>query len=160
MGRLRKFLGLAPRQRWLLIKAAALLATVRLSLWLLPFPTARTLFDGMSRRSRRLAAAPIPVVELAGAVEVASRFVPWAHHCLTKALTGRIFLIRYGHPAEVRYGVAREAKEDFLAHAWLESEGSVVIGGSDLGRYATLSPPDKSSRMKIASQSARRVQKP
>ena len=160
MGRLRKFLGLAPRQRWLLIKAAALLATVRLSLWLLPFPTARALFDGMARRSRRLAADPIPVVELAGAVEVASRFVPWAHHCLTKALAGRIFLIRHGHPAEVRFGVAREAKEDFLAHAWLESEGSVVIGGSDLGRYATLSPPDKSSRMKIASQSARRVQKP
>jgi hypothetical protein len=141
MGRFRKFLGLAPRQRWLLIKAAALLATVRLSLWLLPFPTARALFDVMSRRSRRLAADPIPVVELAGAVEVASRFVPWAHHCLTKALTGRIFLIRHGHPAEVRYGVARDAKEDFLAHAWLESEGRVVIGGSDLGRYATLSPP-------------------
>ena len=160
MGRLRKFLGLAPHQRWLLIKAATLLSTVRLLLWLLPFPTARALFDGMSRRSQRLAADPIPVVELAGAVEVASRFVPWAHHCLTKALTGRIILIRHGHPAEVRYGVAREAKEDFLAHAWLESEGSVVIGGSDLGRYATLSPPDKSSRMKIASQSARRVQKP
>lgn len=140
MGRFRKFLGLAPRQRWLLIKAAALLATVRLSLWLLPFPTARTLFDGVSRRSRRLAADPIPVVELAGAVEVASRFVPCARHCLTKALTARILVTRRGYLAEVRYGVAREAKEDFLAHAWLESEGRVVIGGTDLGRYATLSP--------------------
>ena len=140
MGRIRKLLGLPPGQRWLLIKTAVLLTAVRLSLWLLPFPIARRLVDRASRLSRRLAADPVPVEQLAWAVEVASRFVPGGGHCLSKAITAQIFLMRRGYRAEVRYGAVRETTDDFIAHAWLECDGKVVIGGEKLNHYAMLTP--------------------
>jgi hypothetical protein len=140
MGRIRKLLGLPPGQRWLLLKAVVLLAAVRLLLWLLPFPNVRRLINRASRRSRQLAADPVPVDRLAWAVEMASRFVPGGGHCLSKALAAQILLMRRGHRAEVRYGAVRQTTDDFVAHAWLESEGRAIIGGDSLNRYATLIP--------------------
>lgn len=124
----------------MLIKAAVLLGGVRLSLWLLPFPTARSLIDRASRRSRRLAGDPLSVDQIAWTVEVASRVVPGGGHCLSKALSAQILLLRRGYPAEVRYGAVKESTADFIAHAWLESDGRIVIGGENLNRYATLTP--------------------
>lgn len=145
MGRLRKFFGLPPGQRWLLLKAVVLLAVVRLLLWLLPFPHARRLIDRASRRSRRLAVDPAPVGLLVWAVETASRFVPAGGHCLSKAVAAQILLMRRGHHAEIRYGVTREAADGFIAHAWLENEGRVVIGGDVSDHYTILAPRTKPS---------------
>jgi hypothetical protein len=48
--------------------------------------------------------------------------------CLTEALTVRTFFQRRGYPAELRIGVLKSPIGQLLAHAWLESEGAVVIG--------------------------------
>ena len=42
-----------------------------------------------------------------------------------------------GHPCELRIGAANGADE-LIAHAWVESEGRVVIGEIELDRYAPL----------------------
>jgi hypothetical protein len=140
MGRIRKLIGLPSYQRRLLFKAALLLAMVRLALWILPFPGGRRLLDQASCRSSRLAVDPAPVCDLAWAVKVASRFVPGAGHCLTKAHAAHILLKRRGYPAEVRFGAVRKTDRNFIAHAWLECEGVVVVGGEDLNCYARLTP--------------------
>lgn len=140
MGRISKLLSLPPRRRWLLMKAAVLLCSVRICLWTLPFSNTRRLVRRASQYRPRLATEHTPLGHLAWAVELASRFVPGAGHCLTKAIAGQIFLMRRGHPARICYGVVREASNDFIAHAWLESAGAAVIGASDPGRYATLVP--------------------
>jgi len=138
MGRIRKLFSLPPHERWLLLKATALLSVVRLLLWLLPFSGIRRLMHWASRRSQRLAANPPPVERLAWAVGVASRFVPGASHCLTQALAAQILLIRRGYPAKVCFGVLPESTKPFIAHAWVESNGVVVIGGADVDRYIRL----------------------
>ena len=53
--------------------------------------------------------------------------------CLTQALAGQVLLERYGYPALVHVGVTKKAKNGtFQAHAWLESDGKVVIGESEV----------------------------
>jgi len=140
MDRIRKLLNLPQNERWLLVKAAALLASIRLALRLLPFSYARRVLRWVSHPSRRLSANPISVERIAWAVNLASRFVPGAGHCLTQALAGQVLLIRRGYPAEVRFGVLRDSeKSNFMAHAWVESNGVVVIGGTDVNsRYVRL----------------------
>jgi hypothetical protein len=96
---------------------------------------------------RRFSAGPnggesaeqVPVVRVAWAVTVASRYVP-AATCLTQALVTKLWLGRTGHHAIVRIGVARSEAGELLAHAWVESRGKVVIGGSvsSLRRYTPL----------------------
>ena len=67
----------------------------------------------------------------------ASRYVPRAT-CLTQALTMQVLLERAGYDARLRIGVARGDEGQFQAHAWVESQDGIVIGGSDLGRYTGL----------------------
>jgi hypothetical protein len=49
--------------------------------------------------------------------------------CLTQAIAGLLLLRRHGYAARFCVGVARGAAGDVCAHAWLEREGKVVIGG-------------------------------
>jgi hypothetical protein len=60
---------------------------------------------------------------------VASRYVPCAT-CLVQAFTAQILLGRNGHAGEVHIGVALDDKQGFRAHAWVESEGKVLVGGA------------------------------
>jgi hypothetical protein len=72
------------------------------------------------------------------AVRLASRYVPRAT-CLVQALATQSLLGRNGHAGEVHIGVALDPKLGFRAHAWVESRGEVLIGGSEeLDGYSPL----------------------
>jgi hypothetical protein len=45
---------------------------------------------------------------------------------------------RYGFDAKLQMGVTRNAAGVFEAHAWIESEGDVIIGGPDVSRWQVL----------------------
>lgn len=138
MRRLRRLVRLPAAERGLLVKAAILLWAIRLGLWLLPFQTLRAL---LVRVARPPAGSPPrdPSVpdRIAWGVAVASRYLPRAT-CLTQALAAQALLARNGHPACVRIGVATTGARQFHAHAWVESQGRVVFGGSEVQRYAQL----------------------
>ena len=81
---------------------------------------------------------------IAWAVTVASRYVP-AASCLTQALATQVLLSRRRHPACLRIGVVKGTDGQFQAHAWVESDGVVVIGVSDseLEPYTPLPAVDR-----------------
>ncbi len=135
---LRKFFSLPTTERQLLIKAALLLETIKLGMRLLPFRTLRRLLNRMTYATpARLRYAYQPSTDkIAWAVETASRHTPGLKTCLVQALAAQLLLARRGHPALLHIGVVRE--EQFQAHAWVESEGKVVIGGSELECYTRL----------------------
>ena len=54
-------------------------------------------------------------------------------------------LSRAGYPCELRMGVAKKAPDELIAHAWVESEGRVVIGEFELERYTPLKAPQLKS---------------
>ena len=140
MERLHKFLRLSSTDRALLVKAVLLVGAVRVGLWLLPFRTWRRLLAKLTRASSACQeGGRVPIDRVAWAVTGASRYVP-AATCLTQALATKVLLCRNGHPASLHIGVARNEGGGFQAHAWVESDGTVVIGGSgsQLERYTPL----------------------
>jgi len=137
----RKYGRFPTTNRCLLALVALLLSVIRLGLWLLPFQTLLRLLAAMTRRTAVLPQAdPATIDRVAWAVEVVSRYVPMAT-CLTQALTMQVLLDQLGHTASLRIGVARSAAGQFMAHAWVECEGKIVMGGwEDLSRYTPLPP--------------------
>lgn len=135
---LRKLIGLPPSERWLLVRVALLVVGVRLALALLPWRALHRLAGRAARpAARAVQPAPVPVDRLRWAVEATSRRVPGAV-CLTQALALQILLGRRGQASELRLGVARGDGPALEAHAWLESEGRILIGAADRERYVAL----------------------
>jgi hypothetical protein len=144
LSRLRKILHLPATERWILIEAALVLESTRLGLKLLPFRTLRRLVDLLSKPAdESLVADQSYIDRIVWAVELAGRHVPGT--CLSRALAAQVLLTRRGHPALLHVGVGKE-RERFLAHAWLESGGRVVIGGHDLERYTPLTTLEGKAR--------------
>lgn len=119
-----RFISLSSEERHLLIKSAVLLWAVRVGLWTLPF---RIIYNNTTVKCPvSPKQAGISEELIIWAVKVASRCVPCAT-CLTQAMVARILLSSYGYSADLRIGVAREG-DRLTAHAWLEKEGTVIIG--------------------------------
>jgi hypothetical protein len=136
MPRIDKFLKLSLADKLLLFRCVLAVAAIRLGLLLFSYNTIR----------RWLAVSPSPVPasdavakRFGWGVETAGRLVPGAT-CLTQAFAGQVLLARAGYNSQMRIGVAEDAKGEFIAHAWLISDGRVVVGGSseDLQRYVSL----------------------
>lgn len=132
----RKFLGLPAGERRLLVKAAFLLGAIRLGLKLFPFQTLRRVVDRLSETSERLSKDRTPTCDIAWAIDVVGRRMPGS--CLTQALASQILLGRRGRPTRLHIGAFREVDGAFMAHAWLESDGEIVVGGHELERYTPL----------------------
>jgi hypothetical protein len=141
MEQLHKYLRLSTKDRHLLVKSALLLWAVRLGLWLLPFQTLRCLLAGMKRRSfGPQETEQASVDRVVWAVEVASPYIPKAT-CLIQALATQVLLGRWGHAASLHIGVAKSAAGQLQAHAWVECQGKVVLGGTDAPLRFTPLPP-------------------
>lgn len=132
-----RFVRLPPARRSLVVRAWLTVAVYRLALSTLPFRWVRSFSTFRPRASRATAGRSRDLADLSWAVSVVSRRVPRAT-CLTQALALQNLLAREGRPAELQIGVAKAADGAFEAHAWLESEGRVVIGGGDLERFTPL----------------------
>jgi len=141
MKRLRKFLSLTPSDRRLLVSAALLLGAIRLGLWLLPFQTLRRLLAKMTQVTTQLQNADLTSMDrVVWAVAVASRYIPGVK-CLARALATQVLLSQRSYPTCLRIGVAKSEGGKLEAHAWVESQERIVIGGlRDLSRYTPLPP--------------------
>ena len=129
MERSHKFRSLPWRSGHLCVKSLILLGLVRVGLSLLPFRTLlRLLAHLMHAHAASQGGDQASIRQVVWAVTVASRYVP-AATCLTQALATQVLLCRRGHPASLRIGVARSEAGEFQAHAWVECQGEVVIGG-------------------------------
>ena len=127
---LTRLVGLEPRRRHLLMRAAFWLVTFRAGIRLLPFKTVRRL----ATPAVLVGSSKGPCLEsVTWAVAAAARRLPGTT-CLPRALALNFMLRRAGFASTLQIGVAREADEALGAHAWVTCEGRPV-GGSDLGRY-------------------------
>ena len=145
----RRFRTLDAEDRALLREAVLLLILVRIGLGAVRFPVLRRWLDRWARygttgraAGAMLAATPAPG-RLTWAVAAAGLRMPWAT-CLVQALVADAMLRRRGHRTAVRLGVraARRPPRPIEAHAWVECEGSVVLGETpDLSDFVVLAAP-------------------
>jgi hypothetical protein len=132
---IHRFLRLPLADKSLVIRSLVLLYGVRVALWIAPIRVLRKAL-GKRKRHVRTAVDPTTIGKVAWAVRASSRYVPSAT-CLTQAFATLLLLDRLGQSADLRIGVARGEEGEFKAHAWVEADGSVVIGGTaDLSSYA------------------------
>ncbi len=134
---LRRFLRLPSRERSLLIRAALLLCLNEVLLRLLSASVPKRLeFQGSAVPWMGKAGSFSPE-RIAWAVKTASRYVPGAT-CLPQALTTHRLLRWNGFSSLFRIGVMKDEQGDFQAHAWVEHQGQVLVGGADTVRYRSL----------------------
>lgn len=126
------------RRRIALFAALPVLIVVRLALWVLPFPRIHRHVGAIRPRRTSTYNDPTTVTRLVRAVRSAARLVPRAT-CLTQAIALQYLLARSGRAGEIHIGVRRDTSGKFIAHAWVELDGVVVIGGGeDLASFVPL----------------------
>ena len=114
----------------LFARALVLLTLTRLALHWMPLTR-------LKRRVRRAASADrrlpegqrLPMLRVLRCTAAAARFMPVSSTCLATAMVVQALLQRHGYSALMRIGVRRPADGKFAAHAWLEYEGAVIVGG-------------------------------
>ena len=140
MRRLRRFALLPWAQKSQLLRALLVVTAARLALWLLPIGAVRRI--ALSDREKVSGANSI--AELVWAVKAVSRYVP-AATCLTQALALQWLLARSGHTSRIHLGARKNLKGKFQAHAWVECEDRLVMGGREAHKYVPLTAWQKSS---------------
>jgi hypothetical protein len=138
---LDKWLRLPAEERALAIRTGLLQVAVGLGLKALPFKTLLRLLRWTAVKFK--ASNPAGeiygerVARIAGSI---GRRLPGDRPCLGQALTVQWFYLRNRMPAELVIGVAKSQNGQLVAHAWVESCGTIVIGGTahDVQEYTRL----------------------
>ena len=131
-----KFFRLSSLERGLFVRAVLTLAAARITTWVLPFNVARRLVVARPRSATADAFTP---EQIGWAITNAQRLVPQAT-CLPQALTAESLLHRTGRPAILRIGVKKPPTGKFIAHAWVVSEGRIVVGALPPHEMAEFTP--------------------
>jgi Transglutaminase-like superfamily len=134
MSRLRKFVALPGVRRRQVLEALAELVRVRVGLTL----SRRSPLDRLAPPETRQRLSSESAQDLAWAVEAASRYVPRAT-CLVQALALQALCARRGYETSLQIGVAHGERKELEAHAWLVSEGRILIGSRGSTGFAPLS---------------------
>ncbi len=131
-----KWRALTWSQRRLFVEGTLLVIVFRVALWVLPFRKVLAFVDRIPKGHRSL--SPDEAVR---AVRAAARRLLGERPCLPQALAVRYWLKRSGRESVLRLGVTKDDAGRLKAHAWLELDGRVLIGGeSSRQRYVTLQP--------------------
>jgi hypothetical protein len=88
----------------------------------------------------RSASIRLTAADYGRAVERAARVMPRAG-CLARAVAVEWLLRRDGHPADLSLGVGLNDGRRITGHAWVESNGVLVIGGQETVCYQRLIAP-------------------
>ncbi len=135
---INKFRALPFKEKLLFAESLFLLTVLRLGLSLLSFKTLLSLLEKVRQKHGERIYGQHAIDRMAWIVDVSSRYLPFST-CLTKALTLQILLARKGLPYSLNIGVFKTDEGKLDAHAWLKSEGRIVIGHlEDLSKYSLL----------------------
>ena len=126
MNRWKKFRALPISQRRLLLRAWVEVLQTRMGLWLLPFSwhAARI----VCTQPVAIRTSEITAENIAWAVVIAARYMPRAT-CLTQALAAKRMLNAEGISSQIRLACGVDNNGDAGAHAWLECNEKVLLGG-------------------------------
>lgn len=122
-------------------KVALLLLLTRLALWVLPYRTVQRMVARFEERQVVDSASRELQETLTWAASGLARLLLGERPCLVQALVVKGMLLRAGVSSDLRIGVMKNDEGKLLAHAWLERQGEVIIGGRrSPSQYLTLSP--------------------
>jgi hypothetical protein len=110
-----------------IVEAAAILIATNAALRLCNFQVLRRVLIRCARRVPPFG-RPVEAEQIVDAVERISRRLRAISTCLSIALTAEAILTHYGYDSVLCLGAKRESGQ-FSAHAWVERNNAVLIGG-------------------------------
>jgi hypothetical protein len=122
---------LSPTDRRLHLRAAATVVAAKLALAVVRYRRVGPWVERRAIPRRRPVSVAFRPEEVGRAVSRAGRAAPFDASCLVQALATRWILGRSGFDARLRLGAARDPAGAMSAHAWVECEGRVVVGGEN-----------------------------
>ena len=119
-----------PHKGWfaaaVMVEAWAALAVTQVALRFWRFQQVRRVLQALARWGR--ADRPLESGVLLWAMKAAKRRCPIRTTCLGEALVAEALFVQHGYKPTLCIGAARREGR-FEAHAWLEQDDTVVIGG-------------------------------
>ena len=122
---------------WLGLGMASLMIVLLTFRWIAPLlgrpcEAGGTFLAGKPEDQRR-------ALQIARAIELASRFAPWRSDCYPQAMVARLMLGLSGLPCTVMIGVRREGGTGKAeGHAWVKCGQTEVCGGAISANYAVI----------------------
>lgn len=112
--------------------AFVMLGLLRIALAVLPYRKVRQFTSAsVARYPERHMHLIAYESEMVWAIERVGRLLVGKRPCLPQALALQWFLRRKGIVTNLHIGVKKDDAKGIAAHAWLEKNGRVLIGGSD-----------------------------
>ncbi len=136
----RRYRSLPPAKRRLLKEALIHLFMARATLACVPFRRMAAWMGVMGAESK----TEIPegqaqvVQDISWAVQAMASRVPWDSRCLAQAIAGYRMLLKRGIPSTVYFGVKKDPRAAFSAHAWLRCGASIATGEAGHADYRVL----------------------
>lgn len=136
--RLRK---MSANDRLLLLEACATLFLAKLLVIVCSFNVVAKLLGKVNQVSgfKPSAEQMLMVAHVQRVLSIVSSNVPWSSVCLDKALAAMIMLNRRRIPNTLYLGVKlNKDKQKLDAHAWVECNDSIFVGGAHSKNYRTV----------------------
>ena len=145
MEHLNKFAALSGKDKLLMLPVASGIFIARFLLWTTPYKIVLRIhkwtYETFARRSGKAPDQAEYTDRIVLIVKGIGRRVLGSKPCLPQALVTLWFLKRNHIDSTLRIGVNKDRSGALVAHAWIESEGNVVIGGQlSKYRYAQIEP--------------------
>lgn len=114
-------------EKVLFLKACASLLFIKGGLTFLPFSTFRKIFYRITRSKSHREVSQLEIDQHVWAVNAAAYHLPFEFLCLPRALATK-YLLRHVPALTLEIGVEINPAKVFEAHAWVEKNGSIIIG--------------------------------
>ncbi|HEV7378428.1 MAG TPA: lasso peptide biosynthesis B2 protein [Dyadobacter sp.] len=122
-----KWNSLRGEERYLFFKAYISLLVIKSGLLVLPFPTFRKLYNRLAASTTKKEVTGDYINATVWAIKSAASHSPVEMLCLPRALAAK-YLLRKVPALTLEIGVEINAAKTFEAHAWVEKNGSIIIG--------------------------------
>ena len=139
---LRSFLERSFREQLLLVQTTLLVVVIGVGIRLVHYDRLR---GGLNAVPTVPIDSSLPREQLGWSVDTVATVLPGEWNCLVRALIAEQLLVRRGYEAKLRFGIDESSVDsngsgELQAHAWIESDDVVVVGGSNLSEYTVLQP--------------------
>jgi len=120
---------LSHKERLQCISIVYWLVLIKLALCLLPYQKVVHNVDRWANSFTTLKSRAVCSAEtICSLTDKCANSIPLRLLCLPRAFTGYVQCRRNGYKVELKIGIRRSSDEGFVAHAWIELNGIILIG--------------------------------
>lgn len=123
----KRWQNLSQNEKLTFLRASICLILIKIGLSVLPFSTFRKLFHWLTKYDSVTETSQKYIQETVWAVDSAADHLPIELLCLPRALAAK-YLLRRVPALTLEIGIEINPSKSFEAHAWVEKNGSVIIG--------------------------------